>query len=367
MNREEQLYSNIKLLTKLTSFFVFLLVICLIIDFFLPSKKEEEFSDESIEISESLGEIIEEKDPIKEKHFEKILSKNLIGTTSLNLNQSDNFTKNYNINKGLVAIDSNYITYSQYNYETESFDLILLNKNTNQKQYILKNSNPHFLHIYNGFVFGIYDINYKKDVQLDCVFLYNINKNIFTTYNKELGFNKTRNISSFITNGTTFFYTEYLNDAVYYLDVDGQKVKKLTDIEQQSMFDASILTDIKDNKLEIKTDYSKYFFNLKTEKIEKAPFDSFFPNCEFKGKEVKVFIDEIFNFVISLDNESIYTGNINAFNISDKIYFSDKNRLYSYDEEIKLIYEAPLEISQIYLFENDIILQLQGGTYEFYR
>ena len=367
MNREEQLYNNIKLLTGLTITFVFLLIGCLIIDFFLPSKQEEETTIESTETVEDLGEIIEEKDPVSEKYFEKILSKDLIGTTSLNLSQSSNFTKNYNLNRGLVAIDSNYIAYSQYNYDTESFDLILLDKNTNQKQYILKNSNPHFLHIYNGFVFGIYDINFKKDVQLDCIFLYNINKDIFTTYRKELGINSTRNISSFLTNGTTFFYTEYLNDAIYSLDLEGKKVKKLTDIEQQSMFDASVLTDLKNNKLEIKTDYSKYFFNLKTEKIEKVPFDSFYPNCEFKGKEVKVFIDEIFNFVINLDNEAVYTGNINAFNISDKIYFSDKNRLYSYDEEIKLIYEAPLEISQIYLFENDIILQLQGGTYEFYR
>ena len=182
MNREEQLYNNIKILTGLTTFFTFLLIICLIIDFFLPEKQNEEITSETVEIIEDLGEIVEEKDPISEKHFEKTTSKNLIGSTSLNLSQSSNFTQNYNVKKGLVAIDSDYMAYSQYNYETEAFDLILLNKNTNQKQYILKNSNPHFLHIYDGFVFGIYDINYKKDVQLDCIFLYNINKNIFTMF-----------------------------------------------------------------------------------------------------------------------------------------------------------------------------------------
>lgn len=365
MTNQEKLYSNIKVLIKLIIFFLFLLIVCLIIEFFISPK--EEIPPDLTEITETFGEIIEEKDPVSEKYFEKIISQDLIGTTTLNLNQSSNFTKNYNKNKGLVAINNDYITYSQYNYETQSYDLILFDKKTKESKYILKNSNAHFLHIYDNFVFGIYDINYKNGIQLDCIFLYNIDKNIFTTYKKELGLNTSRNISSFITNGTNFFYTEYLNNAVYSLSIDGKKIKKLTSIKQQTMFDTVILTNIKNNKLEIKTDFFKYLFNLKTEEIEEIPFDSFFPDCEFKGKSVKVFPNELFDFVISLNDEIIYTGNINAFNISDKIYFSDKNKFYSYDEEIELIYEAPVEISQIYLFKNNIVLQLQGGSYEIYR
>lgn len=366
MNRQEQLYSNIKLLTKLTIFFTFILIVCLIIDFFLPSKEDSDFT-EMTETTELLGEIIEEKDPISEKHFEKILSSKLIGTTSLNLNQSNNFTQNYNMNKALMAINNNYIVYSQYNHNTESFDLILIDKKTKETTCILKNSNAHFLHIYEDFIFGVYDVNYKKGIRLDCIFIYNINKNIFTVYNKELGINTSRNISSFITNGSDFFFTEYLNDTIYSLSIDGKKIKRITRIEQQSIFDAPFLINLENNKLEIKTNYAKYFYNLKTQEIEKTSLESYFPNCKFKEQEIKIFTDKNSDFNLQINNSIIYTGNINAFNISDKIYFSDNNKLYAYDNVLMLIYEAQTTISQIYLFENDIILQLQGGTYEIYR
>ena len=173
MQDEKQIISNIKLI----SFLIFIcsmgILVCLGINKFFSTKSKEEIveADENY----SYGEIDESKTPISDNYPKSLDTKisNMIGTTPLNLIQS-----------GEIVSNENFIIYLKYNKDINNYDTYLLNKEKNNEKVILNNMNCHFLHLYNNFLIGVYDKTYNGTLKTDCIFIYNIEKDILITYDK---------------------------------------------------------------------------------------------------------------------------------------------------------------------------------------
>lgn len=363
---EERLKQNIKTLSMLIAVASFLLLSCLFIDSLFINNKEE-LTQETTEDTTNFGEINESQEIEMSKYPKKLNSdnKNIIGTTTFNLLQSNEITGYYDLNKGLITSNDHYIAYSKYNEERDSFDLILRNKITNTEITVIKNKNPHFLHIYNNFIIGVFDQNYKRFFERDCIFLYNIEKDILTIYDKEIDSETIRTISSFVFDGDKFYFSSLINNSICSLDLDGSSISVLKQFKQEDLNDYCKIVNLQDNNLYINTLYKKYIFNLRKNTIKEYEINSILPKIEINNKQLKL-IKENDLWQIYIGDKNIWSGMISAINIYDnKIYFAEGKKLYCYDNNVNLIKEFTNNIKQIYI-DNSITIIMEGDIYEFY-
>lgn len=361
MQDEKQIISNIKLI----SFLIFIcsmgILVCLGINKFFSTKSKEEIveADENY----SYGEIDESKTPISDNYPKSLDTKisNMIGTTPLNLIQS-----------GEIVSNENFIIYLKYNKDINNYDTYLLNKEKNNEKVILNNMNCHFLHLYNNFLIGVYDKTYNGTLKTDCIFIYNIEKDILITYDKVLGDISNRFITSFSIDENKMYFTEYYTNSLFTISFDGKKVNKLTDIKKTTFTGYSKIFDIKNNIISFTDGTNIGYLDLINNTVKYE--DLFFLN--YDNKKINVVTDND-NSSFYLDDTLIYKGNnIITLNYDKNLYFSDNNRLFKYikDKELELIFEAPFLIEQIYLDNDFIILTgnqnniifLKGDTYEIY-
>ena len=364
MKEEQRLLTNIKTILYLLVICVFSLFVCIFIDkFFLKEEKIKETITES-----ELGEIQDIEEPLNHKYplESNVRDSSIIGNTFLNLFQSNDFSNPYDFMKGLYASNDTYMVLSKYNQSSNAYDLILINKDTQTEEIIMSEYNPHFLHIYNGFILGVYDSNYNKTLTQDCIFIYNIEKKNLTIYDKELGTSSSRIFSSFITDGKNMYVIEAYSGYLYSISFNAKQIKKITSISAESMSDYAVILNLQNNIMEIETLYRKYMFNIRTHEATELVKESYYPNIKYNNDSLRI-VSKNNNFVIFKENETIYTGQLKCLNVYNEIFIANDNILYYYNgKEFVSLLELKENINQIYLDKTRIILLTEGGNYEIY-
>lgn len=360
MRDEEQIISNIKLISFLILICSFGIIICLGINIVFLKQEKEEITE--IEESYSYGEINEKEEPIINAYPKELNSEisNMVGSTYLNLMQSGKVTSNKDI-----------VIYSKYNKAIDNYDIYILDKNTNKEEAILTNMNCSFLHIYDNYLLGIYDKTYNETLKTDCIFIYNLKKKILTVYDKNLGNITNRFITSFSTDGNRMYFTEYYTNSLFSISFNGKKVEKIADMKKTNFTGYSRIFNMENNIISFTDGYSTGYLDLNNGNI-KYQDNSLF---NYNNKEINI-IQNIDSIDLYLDNELIYNGNILTLNYDKALYFSDNNKLFKYTENegLELILETTFLINQIYIDNNFIILAdnqnniifLKGDTYEIY-